>query len=213
MSLAMVASLKEQGIDTIAATSHFYATQRSLRHFLERREEAYDQLRSELPADSPEILLGAEVLYYPGISHMEDLPDLCIGKTRILLLEMPFEKWSGYMIQEVLELARDSRIQILMAHIERYYQQQPTSVWDDFLDCGILMQSNADFFLAFRSRRKAVRLLREGRIHLLGSDCHNISTRAPHMQEACAKIRNKLGQSALDGIDELGRMLLTEERP
>ena len=39
-SLRMVESMQRQGIDTICATSHFYATQRSPQRFLFRRQEA-----------------------------------------------------------------------------------------------------------------------------------------------------------------------------
>ena len=208
MSLQMLRLLKAQGIDTVAATSHFYATQRSPQRFLFRRQEAWDKLRTALDADAPRILLGAEVLYFPGISRMEELPELCMEGSNLLLLEMPFDSWSEYMIREVNELARTARFTILMAHIERYYFKQPVSVWDSFLENGILMQSNADFFLPFSTRRKALRLLREGRIHLLGSDCHNTGSRAPHMAEAAARIQKHLGEACLRDMDALGRQLL-----
>ena len=208
MSLQMLAELKRQGVDTVCATSHFYATQCSPQRFLEKRQEAYEKLCANLPEGAPHILLGAEVLYFPGISRMEELPSLCLEGTNLLLLEMPFEAWSGYMIREVNELARTGRFTILMAHIERYYFQQDVSVWDAFLDDGILMQSNADFFLPFWTRRKALRLLREGRIHLLGTDCHNMQSRPPHMAEARMRIQKRLGDDTLREIDSLGSYLL-----
>ena len=212
MSLQMIAALAEQGVDTIAATSHFYATERSPQRFLQRREEAYARLREKLPEASPKILLGAEVLYFPGISHMEELPELCLEGTKLLLLEMPFQPWSEHMIREVDEMTRSGLYTIVLAHIERYYDKQDPSVWDGFLERGILMQSNADFFLSLWTRRKALRLLREHRIHLLGTDCHNMSSRAPHMAEARELIRNRLGSGVLDEIDALGKELLTEGR-
>ena len=212
MSLQMLSAMRDQGIDTVLATSHFYATQRSPRRFLERREQAWDLLAPELPGDSPDIILGAEVLYFPGISHMAELPQLCVEGTNILLLEMPFTTWSERMIREVDALARSGICRILMAHIERYYFKQPLSVWDDFLDRGILMQSNAEFFLTFRTRHKALKLLKEGRIHLLGTDCHNMSTRAPRMAEARELIRKRLGNDTLEEIDTFGTQLLAEGR-
>ena len=213
MSVRMVGELQSQGIDTVCATSHFYATQRTVQHFLQRRQEVYDRLRPALPADAPRILLGAEVLYFPGISHMEDLPQLCLEGTDLLLLEMPFEPWSGYMVREVNELAHSGRVSVLLAHIERYYFQQDVSVWNSFLDSGILMQSNADFFLPFSTRRKALRLMKEGYIHLLGSDCHNMAGRAPHMAEAAARIRKHLGEEYINDSDALGRLLLKRSPP
>ena len=208
MSLQMIEALSAQGVDTICATSHFYATQRTPRRFLQRRQEAFEKLKAVLPEDAPRILLGAEVLYFPGISHMEELPALCLQGTNLLLLEMPFEAWSGYMVREVNEMARSGRFQILMAHIERYYFQQDVSVWDGFLDNGILMQSNADFFLPFGTRRKALRLLKEERIHLLGTDCHNMTSRPPRMDEAVQRIRKHLGENCLEEMESLGHYLL-----
>ena len=213
MSLQMLRALCEQGVDTVCATSHFYATQRSPARFLQRRGEAYEALKAALPEGGPDIRLGAEVLYFPGISHMAELPQLCLEGTKLLLLEMPFESWSDYMIREVDELARASEFRLVLAHIERYYSEQPLSVWDSFLENGILMQANASFFLSFPGRRKALRLLKEGRIHLLGSDCHNMTGRAPRMGEAETVIRRRLGETTVQEIDELGRFLLSGGRP
>ena len=203
-SLAMIGALSRQGVDTIVSTSHFYATRRSPQEFLQRRQEAYEKVRAELPEGSPRILLGAEVLYFPGISRMEDLPSLCTQGTNILLLEMPFTAWSEHMIREVHDLAHSGCYQLLMAHIERYFFQQPLSIWDEFLEEGILMQSNADFLLNWRTRRKALRLWREGRIHLLGTDCHNMDSRAPRMDEAVRTLRKHLGEESLDEMVSLG---------
>ena len=214
MSLKMIHALKKQGVDTICATSHFYATQRSPSRFLDRRAEAWELLAASLPEDAPEILLGAEVLYFPGISRMRELPELCLEGTDILLLEMPFDAWSDYYIREVKELANSREFTILMAHIERYYFKQPVSVWDDFMDLDILMQSNADFFLrkdspfSLRPGGKALKLLKDDRIHLLGTDTHNMTSRPPRMAEARAAIEKHLGRDVLDRIDELGDSLL-----
>ena len=210
MSLRMISALADQGVDTIAATSHYYATDHTPERFLQRRSEAFERIKGKLPEGSPKILLGAEVLYYPGISRMDELPELCLEGTKLLLLEMPFTTWTENMVREVIELSHASPCTIMLAHIERYYFKQPASVWDDLLNHGVLMQANADFFLPFATRRKALRLLREGRIHLLGSDCHNTTSRAPHMAEARETIRRRLGEEILDEIDSLGRELLAE---
>ena len=214
MSLGMIEELARQGVDTICATSHFYVTQRTPEHYLERRQEAYELLEPVLPDNAPRILLGAEVLYFPGISRLESLPDLCLEGTDLLLLEMPFSEWQEYWVREVCDLALSGEFTILMAHIERYYARQPRQFWDRLLDLDVLMQANADYFLQqdsifrFRNRNSAVKLLREGRIHLLGTDTHNLSSRPPRMAEARDVIRNELGQHTLDRIDQLGEELI-----
>jgi len=189
MSLGMIEELSRQGVDTICATSHFYVTQRTPEHFLERRQEAYELLEPVLPDNAPRILLGAEVLYFPGISRMEALPSLCLEGTDVLLLEMPFSTWQEYWIREVCDLATSGAF-------------------------TILMESNADYFLQpdsifrFRNGTKALKLLKEHRIHLLGTDTHNLTSRPPHMAEAREKILEELGQHTLDRIDRLGEELL-----
>ena len=216
MSLEMIEELSRQGVDTICATSHFYITQRTPEHFLERRQEAYEMLLPALPEDAPKILLGAEVLYFTGISRLASLPDLCLEGTDILLLEMPFTTWQEYWVREVCDLASSTEFTILLAHIERYYFQQPRKVWDQLLDLDVLMQSNADFFLqpdsffCLRSGTKALKLMKEHRIHVLGTDTHNLTSRRPHMAEARDKIFHSLGQHALDRIDTIGEELLFE---
>ena len=197
MSLGMIDTLALQKVDTICATPHFYVTQRTPEHFLERRQEAYELLEPVLPEKSPKILLGAEVLYFPGISRLEALPDLCLEGTDVLLLEMLSRQFT-----------------IVLAHIERYYNQQPRKVWDRLLELGVLMQVNADFFLQpdsifrFQNGSKALKLLKEGRIHLLGTDAHNLSSRPPIIAEAREVIRKELGKKALQRIDELGEELI-----
>ena len=212
-SLEMLRALKAQGVDTVIATSHFYATHRSPESYLQRRNAAFDKLKQVLTDDCPRIILGAEVLYFPGISRIDALESLCTEGTDLLLLEMPFTSWSESMIAEVNEMARNHRVQLIMAHIERYYFKQKVSVWDEFLSRGILMQSNADFFLPFWEGRKALKLLREGRIHLLGTDCHNMTDRRPRMDEAVRRIQRTVGSETLEEIDQLGHRLLQEVLP
>ena len=214
MSLGMIEALGRQGVDTICATSHFYVSQRTPEHFLERRQEAYELLEPVLNDDAPRILLGAEVLYFPGISRMEALPSLCLEGSDLLLLEMPFSAWQEYWIREVCDLATSGAFTILMAHIERYYSQQPRKVWDQLLDLDVLMQSNADYFLQpdsifrFRGGKKALKMLKEHRIHLLGTDAHNLTSRPPRIAEARDVIRQELGKRALERIDQLGSELI-----
>ena len=209
-SLRLLDALREQGVDTVIATPHYVADHRSPESFLARRADAWARLRPALPENAPRILLGAEVRYYPGISRMEELPVLCTEGTDLLLLEMPFTKWSERQLQEVLELIRCGRFTVIMAHIERYYAQQKRAVWDQLLENGALMQVNADVFRSLVGRVWALRLLREERIQLLGSDCHDSEQRPPRMDEAAAVIAARLGDRPLRHIERLGRSLLEE---
>lgn len=207
-SLSLLAELKKQRVTTVVATPHYYISQRSPQRFLEKRAHAFAQLEEQLPDNSPAIILGAEVLYFPGISRMDAVHELCIEGTDVLLLEMPFRGWTEYMVQEIESLAISGGYTVVLAHMERYLRFVKRPVLDRLLDDGVFMQSNADFFLEFLSKRKALRLLMDGYIQLLGSDCHNMTSRPPRLQEAAGVIREALGASILREIDRRAAALL-----
>lgn len=207
-SVSMLESHAAQGVDTVIATPHFYANEDSVESFLKRRDKAFSELSSHLPERAPKILLGAEVRYYPGISRLEELKALRIEGSKLLLLEMPMTRWTEYMIRELTELAGRGSVKIVLAHVERYLKLQPQSVWDRIAESGILMQTNASFFTSLLSRRRAVSLLREGSIQLLGTDCHNMTSRPPNISGAVDLIRKKLGEDCIAEMNEYGKSLL-----
>ena len=136
-SISMINALADQGIDTIIATPHFYADDESVEAFLRRRESSYRLLEEKGYRQDVKIIRGAEVRYYPGISRMEGLDKLTIGDTNLLLLEMPFAKWSEYTVKEVLELANMRGLRIIMAHIERYLSFIDNRTIEAFVNNGI----------------------------------------------------------------------------
>lgn len=184
----MLEASAAQGIGRVAATPHFYPAETSPERFLARRDAALEKLLAAWRPGLPELLLGAEVYYFEGMGRAEAMDALRLEGTELLLLEMPFETWTERMVAEVLSLQHRGGIRVLMAHIERYIRFQKKDVWDILLEEGVLMQCNASFFLQWNTRRKARRMLEEGRIHLLGSDCHNMGPRPPRMGEALAAI-------------------------
>ncbi|MBE6953389.1 MAG: capsular polysaccharide biosynthesis protein [Ruminococcaceae bacterium] len=208
-SVAMLQALAKQGIETVVATPHFYADETSVSAFLEQRDAAVNAIADAAASECPQWIVGAEVLYYPGISRLQGLELLKLGESKLLLLEMPVEKWTDYTVREVAEVAASPGIKVCLAHIERYLADQSDKTWDRLYESGILMQSNASFFLGFSTKRKAMRMLSDGRIHLLGSDCHNLTNRPPRIGEAYTAIGKKLGEAFVHQMCELGNHLLS----
>lgn len=187
-SLAMLEVSAGQGISYMAATSHFYPMENSPERFLARRAAAVERLRCAWKPGLPELLLGAEVYFFEGMSGVQELDALRLEGTELLMVEMPFSPWTERMVKELLAVHERRGITVMLAHIERYFRYQPKGIWDDLRDRGILMQSNAEFFLSWRTKRKACRMLAEGKIHLLGSDSHNMSARPPRLGEALSVV-------------------------
>lgn len=208
-SISMLEMQTSQGVDTVIATPHFYANDESVAVFIERRAKAFEALKAQLSDSAPNIVLGAEVRYYQGISRLEGLKELRIEGSKLLLLEMPMSVWTETMVRELIELSGKNSIRIVLAHVERYIRLQKSAVWDRIVDSGIMMQVNASFFASVASKRKAITLLQDGLIHFIGSDCHNLTTRPPMIGKAFEVIRKKLGDDFLDQMQQYGYSLLT----
>lgn len=197
-SLQMLSMLREQGVATVLATPHFDANELSLGQFLQRRSDAYTKLQSHVDSALPQIRLGAEVLYYSGITRWGNLSDLCIEGTRVLLLEMPLARWTTSVVREVQTISNTMGITVVLAHIERYLKLQSPGVIEELLASGIFMQVNASFFTERRTRRTALKMLRQDQIHVLGSDCHGVQNRPPALGEAMDVIVKKYGDGFLE---------------
>ena len=193
-SVEMLNLLARQKIVRVAATPHFYANDESVSEFLERRKLSFERLKKELTPEMPEMLLGAEVRYYEGLSRLDGLKSLCIQGTRILLIEMPERKWSEYAVRELVDIASNRRIIPVLAHIERCIFHQSSETFGRLLTDGVMMQINAEFLNGFFSRTKALRLIQKGQVHFIGSDCHNMRERAPDIGRAYETLRKKLGE-------------------
>ena len=207
-SIEMLTRQAQQGITTVIATPHFFANDDTVDSFLKRREQSANALSARVDDTLPQVIPGAEVRYFSGISRMEGLGDLCIQGTKLLLMEMPMIPWTDAMVRELTQLAGKGDVQLIMAHIERFRRFMSMDMWEQLVQNDILIQVNADFFTAFGTRRKALSLLRDGGIHLIGSDCHNLTSRPPVAGDAYACIQKKLGRDFITQMNEYGAFLL-----
>lgn len=222
MTRAMLSQERRQGVDLVVATPHFYANRASVTGFLDARVEALEKaekIRRDSEEPLPEILVGAEVYYFPGIGEATEISRLCVKNTRTLLLEMPFEQWDEQVLRNVRHLRSKQGLRIVLAHIERYVTfQRRRDVWDRVLAMDIAFQINAGSFLDrggfLRGNRKRRFCEDFVRIHpetIIGSDCHNVSTRRPNLADGRAVIADRLGKQALNAIDSAALRAL--ERP
>ena len=191
MSRDMLEMMTEQKIDAVIATPHFYADNEAPEEFLRRRAEAVKRLGAILRPGMPRVLLGAEVAFFTGISRSPQIESLCVLGTKILLVEMPFDRWSEPVISELFMLRSRRGLIPVVAHIERYMEDQPRGIENRLTEQGILLQSNAAAFLERRSARHALRMFQRKQVLLLGSDAHNTTTRAPNLGEAVALLEEK----------------------
>lgn len=209
MSLEMISRSVEQGVEGIIFTPHFYADMNSPETFLRKRDKALHELEDNL-GSLPKVPLyttGAEVHYFRGMSRSKDIERLCIGKSDYMLIEMPFRNWQPNMIDEIEEISLVLGLRVIIAHIERYFDQDKKLVNRLLENPNLLIQCNAEFFIEKSTYSKAVKLLKTRRIDLLGSDSHNLSSRRPNLAEAVEIIEKKDKKDALGHIIRAGRRI------
>ena len=200
MSVSMLEQAWEQGVTTVVATPHFYAHNDKPDDFLARRAEAFDQLQQCVAGreDVPALKLGAEVYYYPSISDSAVLSDLTIGSKAAILIEMPATAWTDDMYRELEQIYIKQGLTPVIAHIDRYLTPfNSYKILKNLSKLPVLIQVNAGFFINPKTQKKALSLLRKGKIQFLGSDCHDLQHRGPNMQGALEVIAQHLGESGL----------------
>lgn len=160
---------REAGVEVICATSHFYGHHTSVEHFLEKRQRCYEDLMAHAPTGSPRVLLGAEVLAFEGIERLPGLAKLRLQGTKMLLLEMPFTRWSDGLLESVEALSEDERFRIVLAHVDRYDRRAVEQLFELNYVRG---QLNVDNLKKRFGKRYLREWAREGLIVAVGSDIH-----------------------------------------
>jgi protein-tyrosine phosphatase len=210
-SLQLLRTEAEQGIRRVIATPHFYANHDDPERFLARRAASEARLREAMAdrTDLPQVITGAEVHFFHGMSDSAILTQLTIGQKGCILIEMPPAPWTPQMYRELEWIYAKQDLIPVIAHVDRYIRPLRTYGIDRRLEeLPVRVQANASFFLHAGTAAFAMKLLRQDRIQLLGSDCHNLTDRAPNLEGALQRIKRKLGAEALERIRENERQLL-----
>ena len=221
----------EEGVDLIVATPHFYANRMSVEKYLERRAGALQKAEEVVERNrgvfGVSIFAGAEVYYFREMGHAAQLPRLTIRDTA-LLLEMPFEQWTSGMVRDVEAIIEKQKLTVVLAHIERYIEfQKDRSSWDRILEMPVIPQINAGSFIkksgfdsgrrggflgglfgTDKKRKFCLNFIASHPDFILGSDCHNLSSRRPNTAAAREEIRSASGDNALARMDATTRRAL-----
>lgn len=194
----------EQGVRTVIATPHF-----RFRMFETPAEKVREQFRlvekaaSEISPDL-HVYLGCEFH-----ANMEMLPMLreqkvmTMAGSRYVLIEFSHNSEESY-IRERLGALLSGGYKPIMAHIERYeITRNSLDFVEELADMGVYMQINADSITGkdgFFTKRYCNKIMKDGLLHFVGSDCHNSAKRSSRIGEAYRMVSAKFGQ---DYADEL----------
>lgn len=206
-SLSMLRAEWKQGVQRVVLTPHFYCEKESVSSFLQRRNRAFAALQAKIDRKTfPELCLGAEVAMSSALCHM-DLQPLCIAGTNVLLLELPYH--NRLRLREIEAIVNRNEVQIVFAHIERFYRLWDRKNFSAVMELPVYKQMNCG--LLYRAgwweRRRLLRWIAEGEIHLLGTDAHNLTNRIVNMQPALHLLeRKKLSAAAAEMMERATRL-------
>ena len=206
MTKEMLLMEKSMGTDLIIATPHFYAHRTRVDEFLKKRDRSYAEVKALLESDPdlPKVRVGAEVYYFNGMGRAEHIKELTIEGTDMILLELPFRPWDRQVIDDIWEIKTRQHLTVILAHVERYKElQKDRKLYEEALDAADIIQLNAGSFDGgFMKKRLMMNLLKSGRKVIIGSDCHNTTSRKPNLNMGYDIITKKLGSGRSSEIQE-----------
>lgn len=199
IALEMLRISAASGVKTVIATPHCYpGSNDAVNQFLEKRDFAYNILESAICAEGgnlPHIIRAAEVHLSKNVSKTESIKNLCIEDTNYILIEMPYEKWTDEVFEEIYQITRQG-LRPILAHLDRYISQE--KLFPDLFSLNVLCQINASAFSNKKMRKKMLNLFSADALHVIGSDMHNLTSRPPNLAEAYEIINTKYGWEYVD---------------
>ena len=180
----------EAEINTIVATPHFYPQYENVERFIERRNACYERLKAQLKDYHPRMVLGAEVLICDNIEAMPGLDSLCLGDSRIILLELPFTDFSDSYVYSVRMLIKQGYT-VVLAHADRY---DPHNI-ERLVSAGAKIQLNADSLSKLFVQPHLKEWIERNKVVALGSDIHGADSKAyKRFKKALKKLDGKTKQ-------------------
>lgn len=205
-TLEMLKVMADSGIKKVVATPHYYPDTMSVEQFLENRHKSFEKIKDKIP-EGIEVVLGAEVMIGFDM-HKEDIPKLTIEGTDYLLVEMPYEHWDPWVFDEIFKISAKHGVNIIIAHVDRYVDIVRKDDISNLFKLNLKYQVNIDYLGGFLRSSPAVKMLKADAVHLVGSDCHNMSTRKPELASFVKKLKSKVGEVQVNKcMDNARRML------
>lgn len=196
-SLAMARMAVADGIEVMAATPHFMPGMYDNRSADIRARVATFNERLEQDGIDLAVVTGADAHIRPDfLAALKAGEILSLHDTRYVLFEPPHNIMPQRMEDVLFNLQVAGYVPVL-THPERLkWIEQHYSVVQRLAEAGVWMQITAGSLTGRFGRRPrywAERMLNEGRIHILASDAHNLTSRPPIMSDACDLAAAALG--------------------
>ena len=189
-SIDMLKTAAKQGITDIINTVHFQHPK------MQNKNVEYEYLKSKvnelqviLDKENIKITihLSAEVFYLPNLLEISTNPLTTIGNGKYMLIEFKTNIFPTDFENQFYELQSNGIIPII-AHPERYrFVQKEVKILKTWLERDYVIQIDAGSILGQFGKniqKVALEMIKNGFIHLIGSDAHNNKNRNFCIKEA-----------------------------
>lgn len=207
-ALQMLCAQKAGGVERTALTPHFYPLREELDSFLEKRQQAYALLMSGWDKNAmPELRLGAEVHYSPGLAEL-DMSLLTLEKTDYMLLELS-DTVQPALIEPVLQHMLDQGVIPVLAHIERcvYFAEKPARLLR-LIEMGALAQISLRRSSNKKLQKFAMLCLEKNAAQIIASDIHT-----PGPKTALGELAADMSPEAVEKAEAFARAVWENSRP
>lgn len=204
MSVHMLRQAVGEGIRVIFATPHCYPEYWDydpieLQEKLLLLQELICQYQIPI-----ELYLGSEVRWCSSVPEwLSQGKCLTMADTNYVLVEFSV-KDSLFHIEDGLQTLIAAGYRPIIAHIERYESlRQAISQIQAWVNAGVVVQCNASSLAGADGMRMSTfahKLMKQGLVHLIGTDAHSDKWRKPELRSCLSVLEKKYG---VDLVEEL----------
>lgn len=199
MSMAMVASAMEQGVDEMILTPHHFVPN----FVCDKIDEQFNLLKEEIRSAGIDfkIHLGNEIhANEESISGIEEGVARTMGESNYLLIELPPGHFYPFHEAMLFDLQMKG-YRVLLAHVERYRVfRQNEGKLQDLISRGFYGQLSCRYVVERKTRKQALNWISQGYIHVIASDSHNTVRRPSLMKAAYDVVSKNFGTQCADQL-------------
>lgn len=193
MAIQMLHVAKNEGINEMILTPHFNSPRYDNQNVIENFNKLRDYILTY--RIDFKIHLGNEIyLSEEDIDAIVNRQVFTMAGSRYLLIELPVHQFYPFHEMMIHNL-QENGYRIILAHVERYqiFENKPQML-QEFVKKGIYCQITTNYIMNKKTRKKAFKLIKNGLVHIVASDGHNIDKRPPVMKNAYDIIYKAFGQ-------------------
>ncbi len=210
-SICILRALADDRVTDVVATSHYFSGSMSIEDFTQRSKRRLDALKEAIAAENLNlnIRLGAEVYIDSLLLNHPTLKSLCIEDTDKILLEIPPVFYEDEAFGLIDKIVSYNSLKPIIAHVERYSFLRKARALTKLKQMGCIIQVDAQCFLGnLCNRHFGLKMIKEGLVDVVASDCHNMKKKKPNLSAAYKVIENKLGKETVEKLKNKAQHLI-----